>query len=220
MRILVAEDHPRVNENICLFLKGKNLVPIPVFDGKAALKKILDESFDVLVLDRMMPQLDGISVCEAIRNQNIHTPVLFLTALGQLENKIEGFNAGADDYLVKPFALEELYSRIQALGRRKEKIVDHLFHWNACTLDANQRKLFRGEEEISLATKEFDFMLYLLQNRGRVVSKEELLEKVWGGGDALLFSDTVEVHVAYLRKKIGKECITTIRGAGYTVDAP
>lgn len=218
MKILVVEDHIRVNHNICLFLRDKKFSVASAFNGNEALEKIREEHFDVIILDRMLPQKNGIELCSELRASGINTPILMLTALGELENKIEGFDAGADDYLIKPFSLEELFARVKALLRRKELFVHEKLSWKEFEIDGNLRKVFKNNKEIALAIREFDLLFYLAKNKGKLISKEELLEKVWGGGDSLFFSETVEVHISYLRKKLGKEVITTVRGGGYIIE--
>ena len=217
MKILVVEDNRKINNNICLYLKEKKCKTTQVFDGQSATEIVKDEHFDLIILDIMLPIMDGVSACKKIREAKVNTPILMLTALDQIHQKVSGLDAGADDYLVKPFSLEELYARIKALSRRQANYLSEKFEVGDLKLDASKREVKAKNKVVQLTIREFDLLHYLIKNSNRIVSKEEILEKVWGGGDSLMLSETVEVHISSIRKKVGKKHIETIRGAGYII---
>jgi DNA-binding response OmpR family regulator len=186
-------------------------------DGKEALKHLEKELPDLLILDVMLPGLDGFSVLEEIREYiSTDLPVIMLTAKGEVKDRIRGLKSGADDYLPKPFVIEELLARIEAVLRRKGK-VERISYFEI-TLDMQSREAFLNGEPLQLSKTEFDLLAVLLSNAGIVMSKERLLEKVWGSED-WGNPNVVEVYINYLRKKLGKtgERIKTVRGSGYVV---
>jgi DNA-binding response OmpR family regulator len=166
--------------------------------------------------------MDGIEICRKLRKQENHTPILMLTAKSQLEDKVEGLNNGADDYLTKPFAFEELLARIKALGRRPKKALDNLLKADDLTLDTNSYEVKRSKVAISLSAKEFSLLEYLLRNKNKILTKEQIIAHVWSY-DTNILPNTVEVFIGYLRSKIDKpfnakkSLITTIRGFGYKI---
>jgi len=186
-------------------------------DGKEALKYLEKELPDLLILDVMLPGIDGFSVLEEIREYvSTDLPVIMLTARGEVKDRVRGLKSGADDYLPKPFAIEELLARIEAILRRKGKAERISYH--EITLDLQSREATLGGEELQLSKTEFDLLAVLLSNAGIVMSKDRLLEKVWGSED-WGNPNVVEVYINYLRKKLGKsgEIIKTVRGSGYVV---
>jgi DNA-binding response OmpR family regulator len=181
----------------------------------------LEGSHDVIVLDILLPQMDGIEVCRALRRNKVDTPVLLLTALDAVEDRVRGLDAGADDYLPKPFAFQELLARLRALSRRKvqardasELAVDDL------VLDLRRRRAQRNGNQIELSPKEFSLLEFLMRNEGQVVTRTQILDHLWGY-DYATDSNLVDVYVAYLRRKVdkghGRKLIRTIRGVGYAL---
>ena len=178
--------------------------------------------FDVLLLDWMLPELDGVSVCRRLRGLGVRTPVLMLTARTTVRDRVAGLDAGADDYLVKPFDLEELFARLRALQRRATEDEHQPLRVGELVLDPASRRTWRGDDEIDLSAREFDILALLMGRVGRVVTRFAILEEVWDG-DTDLRSNVIDVHVAALRAKIdkpfGTHTITTLRGSGYRLEA-
>ena len=226
MRILVAEDEPRLAALLEQSLAEAGWETDVRTDGRSAYEAALEgggTAYDVLLLDWMLPQMDGVSVCRRLREVGVRTPVLMLTARTTVPDRITGLDAGADDYLVKPFDLEELFARLRALHRRatsdeaeKPLQVDDL------VLDPLSRRTTRNGEEIELSAREFDILELLMRRVGRLVTRYAILDEVWDG-DTDIKSNVIDVHVASLRAKIdrpfGTNTITTLRGAGYRIDA-
>lgn len=219
MRILVIEDEKRLCEALVQLLKKQNYTVDSDNDGESGLDDALSGIYDVIVLDVMLPKLDGISVLHEIRREGLHVPVILLTAKGEISDKVSGLDAGADDYLTKPFNTEELLARIRALGRRKGDLVDPTAL--ACgdtTLDTQALKLRCGSSEISLTRKESELLEYMMLHKDIISSKELLIEKLWGF-DSEAEANHVEVYVSFLRKKLKRihsaVSINTVRGVGY-----
>lgn len=198
-------------------------------DGREALSAAMSHGddlapYDVLLLDWMLPSLDGLSVCRRLRSMGIATPVLMLTARGSTPDKVAGLDAGADDYLAKPFDLDELLARLRALHRRAQSDAgDHPVSVGDLTLDPASRRVTRAGTPIEISAREFDILQLLLERAGKVVTRYTILDEVWDG-EADLRSNVIDVHVASLRAKIdrpfGTSTITTLRGVGYRVDLP
>jgi len=196
-------------------------------DGRSALRAALpggsDQEFEVLLLDWMLPGLDGMAVCQRLRELGIATPVMMLTARAGVPDRIAGLDAGADDYLAKPFDLDELLARIRALHRRASASDQRgPLRAGDLELDPGSRRVTRGNVEIDLSAREFDILALLLDRAGQCVTRFMILDEVWDG-DTDLKSNVIDVHIASLRTKIdrpfGTQTITTLRGAGYRVDA-
>lgn len=218
MRILVAEDQHTLARNIQKSLQSEELYVVEVaFDGEEALHKASINDYDCIILDVMMPKIDGFTICKTLRENKCRTPILILTSLSQKENIIKGLDAGADDYLSKPFEMSVLCARIRALLRRNESMRSPALSAHNITLDPNTRHVELNGETIDMAPKEYALLEYLLRNMDIVQSREHIIEHVWGESEAAMFSQTLDVHVAYLRKKIGKDVITTVPGAGYMI---
>lgn len=217
--ILLVEDNPRLSKNITEFLELEKFSVTAVRDGKTGLELALSQKFSVLLLDLNLPLLDGMEVCRQLRSANISTPILILTARGSTKEKVEGLNAGADDYLAKPFDFEELIARIRALQRRDTTQKSEKYIHGDIEISFATREVQKEGKKIILSPKEFGILEFLIRNTGRVKSRTEILSAVWGVAEEekLFHSDTVEVHIAYLRKKLGKKTITTVRGMGYTI---
>lgn len=220
MRILVVEDEKDLNKVIVKELEGNHYVVDACYDGEAALDFISFAEYDVIVLDIMMPKLDGISVLKTIRDKKDKTPVLILSAKDQLEDRIKGLDSGADDYLVKPFALDELLARIRVLIRRNSHEITDTLAISNLKMDCNARTVFRDSTEIKLSSKEFSILEYMLRNQGTVLTRDKIEQHIWNydyeGG-----SNVVDVYIRYLRKKIDEtyepKLIHTLRGTGYVL---
>lgn len=224
MRILVAEDEPRLAALLeqSLAEVGWQVDVHP--DGRSALAAAMSGSppYDVLLLDWMLPQLDGVTVCRRLRDVGVRTPVLMLTARGSVPDRIAGLDAGADDYLVKPFDLDELFARVRALHRRVTEDEAQPLRVGGLVLDPAARRTSRDGVEIELSAREFDILELLMRRAGRVVTRFTILDEVWDG-ETDLRSNVIDVHVAGLRAKIdkpfGTQTITTLRGSGYRLEA-
>ncbi|MDI6858708.1 MAG: response regulator transcription factor [Dehalococcoidia bacterium] len=223
MYILVVEDERRLARAIYRLLEEEGHTVDLAHDGEEGLALALDGSHDVIVLDVLMPQMNGLEVCRAIRNNRIDTPILLLTALDSVEDKVRGLDAGADDYLPKPFAFQELLARLRALGRRKVR--DHepsLLQVGDLTLDLRRRRAQRAGRNIELSPKEFALLEYLMRNEGRVLTRSQILDHLWGY-DYTVESNLVDVYISYLRQKLDHgrpdKLIRTVRGIGYALEA-
>lgn len=223
MRILVVEDEKKINDIIVKTLKQEKYGVDSCFDGEEALDYIFSVEYDIILLDIMLPKKNGFEVMESIRKKGIKTPVLFLTARDQIEDRVKGLDLGADDYLVKPFAFEELLARIRVVLRKNSVSGEdsgNILKIANLTVDCNKHEVFRDEISIKLSAKEFSILEYMMRNKGRVVSKEKIEEHVWDfdyeGG-----SNIVEVYIKFLRKKIDNDfspkLIHTIRRVGYVL---
>ncbi len=221
MRILVVEDEKKINDVIVKTLKKEKYGVDSCFDGEEALDYIFSVEYDIILLDIMLPKKDGFEVLKSMRKKGIKTPVLFLTARDQIEDRVKGLDLGADDYLVKPFAFEELLARIRVVLRKNSGSVEdsgNILKIANLTVDCNKHEVFRDDVSIKLSAKEFSILEYMMRNKGRVVSKEKIEEHVWDfdyeGG-----SNIVEVYIKFLRKKVDNDfspkLIHTIRRVGY-----
>jgi two-component system response regulator MprA len=212
-RILVVEDDPRLAATLdrVLSAEGHDIEVAP--DGNEALRRAREHSFDLVVLDIMLPGLDGISVCRKLRSTG-SVPILLLTALGGTQDRVRGLDSGADDYLVKPFAYEELLARVRALLRRGAPS-EHL-RFGDLRLEPASRAAWRGDREIELTATEFDLLQHFVRHPRQVLSREQLIDAVWKG-DAES-DNVVAVYVGYLRQKLGEpRLLHTVRGAGYAL---
>jgi two-component system OmpR family response regulator len=224
MRILVIEDDVETAELVSQSLKTHGHEVDVSGDGRAGLKLAAVGSFDVLVIDRMLPGIDGLSIVRRLRGADVSSAILFLTAVGGIEDRIEGFESGADDYLVKPFALGELVARVAALGRRPPSSHEE-FLFKIVDLEVNliKREVKRGGQAIRLQPREFRILEVLLKNRGRVVTRSMLLEQVWGL-DIDPKTSVVQTNISRVRLKIDRSgdipLIRTVRGLGYLIDDP
>lgn len=220
MRILIAEDEKNLNDIIVKELKQNHYTVDACYDGISALDYIEFAEYDAVILDIMMPGKSGIDVVKQIRKDGKRIPVLFLTARDSIEDRVAGLDAGADDYLVKPFALDELLARIRVMLRRSSGHVNNCFTLANLKVDCDSRTVFRDEQEIMLSSKEFAILEYMIRNKGIVLTREKIEQHIWNydyeGG-----SNVVNVYIRYLRKKIDEnyepKLIHTIRGAGYVL---
>jgi len=220
MRILVVEDEHKIANAIKRGLEQETFAVDVVYDGDDGHAYATTEDYDLVILDRMMPgEYDGIGIIKAMREEGIHTPVLFLTAKDTVRDRVAGLDAGADDYLVKPFAFEELLARVRALLRRPEQQIESSIAYEDLKLDVENYQAMRGDKTIELTNKEFALLEYFMRHPGKVMSKDHLMQHVWDY-DADILPNTVEAYVGYLRNKIdkpfkGKDFIKTKRGFGY-----
>jgi len=216
MKILVVEDDHKIATSIKKGFEQESWVCDLAFDGENGYDLAVSESYDVIILDLMLPKKDGITISKGLRKENIHTPILMLTAKGEIDDKVLGLNSGADDYLVKPFAFEELVARVQALARRPNEIKNEELMVNNLKLNIKNQIVKHNDKIIELSKKEYQLLEYLMKNKDRTISKDEIISHVWDYESNIL-PNTVEVFIKYLRNKIGKETIKTIRGFGYTI---
>jgi DNA-binding response OmpR family regulator len=219
MRILLVEDEQNVAAFIKKGLEEEFYTVEVAIDGEEGLNIATTANYDLIILDLMLPKINGIELCKRLRNSGIKTPILMLTALDAVVKKVEGLESGADDYLTKPFAYSELLARIKALLRRTADQISELA-LDDLRMDLLSRRVFRGDREIILTPKEFSLLEYMLRNKGRVLSRTQILENIWGYN----FdpgSNTVDVHIKFLREKIEKghttRLIHTVRSAGYVM---
>lgn len=217
MRVLVVEDDRDLGKTLCDALEEECFSPDWAADGRQGLAKALARDYDVIILDLMLPGLDGWAVLNRLREEK-KTPVLVLTARDALTDKVRGLNTGADDYLTKPFALEELFARLRALLRRAAKQPAPIVRSGDTTIDLAARRVFKGDVEVTLSAKEYATLEFLMMHRGRLVTRRMLQDHLYDEHDETV-SNVVEVYVAALRKKLGGELIQTRRGQGYIIHA-
>ncbi len=218
MRILVVEDEHKIATSLKKGLEQESYAVDLAFTGTEGYDLAASENYDLIILDVMLPGISGIEICAKLRGANIHTPILMLTARGQTGDKVQGLNSGADDYLTKPFAFEELLARIKALSRRPTKTTGSVYNVADLKLDTITYDVKRGDKKINLSSKEFSLLEYLMRNKNTVISKDQIIEHVWDY-DSDILPNTVEVFVGYLRNKLGKpDLITTVRGFGYKIE--
>jgi len=223
MRILVVEDDRKIANAIKKGLEQENFAVDTEYDGQDGLGSALTVDYDLIVLDRMLPGLDGIIICERLRKDKYKGPILILTAKDKTKDRVEGLNAGADDYLIKPFAFEELLARIRALLRRPQQAIQSVLKVNDLIIDVTNFEVKRGNKTINLSSKEFALLEYLMRNPGRILTKDNIISHVWDY-DADILPNTVEVYIGYLRNKIDKpflkspNLIETARGFGYKIN--
>ena len=215
MRLLLVEDESKLAEALAYQLRKSGYVVDTAADGEAALQQAREQVYGLFVLDWMLPKRDGLSVLNELRTMGIEAPVLVLTARDSLEDRVKGLDAGADDYLIKPFLTEELLARLRALTRRKSKdYVGDLIVAGSWSLDPLKGEAVCGARRIQLSQKEAQLLELLLVNQGQVITKERIFERVWGYcAEAELTS--VELYIHYLRKKLNTAAIKTARGVGY-----
>lgn len=221
MRILLIEDDHKIATAVRQGLELESFAVDVEYDADDGLGAALSEPYDLIILDRMLPgSMEGVGVCKAIRAEKIHTPILLLTAKDEVHDRVEGLNAGADDYLPKPFAFEELLARIRALLRRPQDSLSTVLVCDDLKLDTLSYDVSRGKTTIALSRREFALLEYMMRNAGKVLTKDAIIKHVWDF-DADILPNTVEVYIGYLRNKIDKPfapaepLINTVRGYGY-----
>ena len=221
MYLLLVEDERRLAQVVRRVLEEEGHTVDLAHDGEDGLAMARDGSHDVIVLDVLLPGMDGIELCQKLRRERLDTPVLLLTALDSVDDRVRGLDAGADDYLPKPFAFQELLARLRALGRRKVQAREATqIHVDGLTLDLRRRRADREGRAIELSPKEFSLLELLMRNQGRVLTRTQILDHIWGY-DYAADSNLVDVYVAYLRRKVdrggGRRLIRTVRGVGYAL---
>lgn len=223
MRILVVEDEHRIAQAVKEGLEQESYAVDVVYDGEDAYNAAREDDYDLILLDIMLPSMDGYEVCRRLRAEGKHTPILLLTAKDQARDIVHGLDTGADDYLAKPFSFEVLLARVLALLRRPHETTGEVLQAGDLSLNPTTKQVIRGGKPISLSTKEYALLEYMLRNQNRVLSKNNIMSHVWDF-DADILPNTVEVFIAYLRAKVdrpfpGPALIQTVRGFGYKIAA-
>ncbi len=221
MRLLLAEDEKELSKALCAVLKHNNYSVDPVFNGQDALDYGICENYDGIILDLMMPKLDGLTVLKRLRENGVSTPVIILTAKSEIEDRITGLDAGADDYLTKPFAMGELLARLRALTRRKSEFLPNVASLGNISLNRETFELSVDGNSVRLGNKEFQMLEMLMSNPGRLISTEQFMERIWGY-ETEAEINVVWVYISYLRKKLANLQanveIKAVRGVGYTLE--
>ena len=223
MRILVIEDDHKIAGSIKKGLEQESYAVDTAYDGEYGFDLACSETYDVIIIDLMLPKISGLEIIKKLRKDEvIHTPILILTAKGEIEDKVKGLNIGADDYLVKPFAFSELLARIRALCRRPKNRISTILKIGDLTLNTSNYEVSRRNSNIKLSKKEYALLEYLLRHKDKIVTKDQIIGNVWNY-DADILPNTVEVYIGYLRNKIDKPfknspaLINTLRGFGYKI---
>jgi len=219
MHILLIEDQQKLADNIRQFLELEHYAVTVAHDGKEGFEKAMTQEVDLLILDINLPGMDGYLICSMLRKQKKDMPILMLTARTSQQEIVHGLDLGADDYLGKPFDLDELLARVRALLRRQTAEKQPKLATGPVVLNTNTHEVLREGKRVDLSPKEYALFEFLLRNKGVVQDRPRIIEHVWGGRDDLMFSQTVDVHVAYLRRKLGKRVIETVPGKGYLIPA-
>jgi len=223
MKILIVEDDRKIANAIKRGLEQESYACDVSYNGKDGLGSAIALEYDLIVLDRMLPEIDGVKICQILREKKIKIPILILTAKDKTEDKVAGLDAGADDYLIKPFSFEEFLARIRALLRRPQNHLDNKLAVGGLCLNREKFEVKRDNKKINLSKKEFALLEYLMRNPGRILTKDNIIAHVWDF-DADILPNTVEVYIGYLRNKIDKSfsnkanLIQTIRGFGYKIE--
>lgn len=220
MNILIVDDEKQLVSAVKTILKQNNFSVDGAYDGEEGLDYATSGIYDLIILDIMMPKIDGLTLLQILRSKKIDTPILLLTAKSEVADKIVGLNLGADDYLTKPFNTDELLARIKALLRRKDNFTGNLLSFNDIVLDRDSFKVSCKNNTMALGKKEFQILELLMLSNNKTIDKERIIEKIWGF-DSEAEYNTVEVYVSFLRKKLlaigSKTEIRSIRGIGYTL---
>jgi DNA-binding response OmpR family regulator len=222
MKVLIVEDEHHIANSLKKGLEQERLTVDVAYDGGAGYDLAVAEDYDLIILDLMLPVMDGVTICRQLRSAGKHTPILMLTAKGQVDDKVSGLNAGADDYLTKPFAFAELLARVKALTRRPSKLLNTTLNIADLALNSQTYEVTRAGEAINLSHKEFALLEYLMRHPHRIISKEQIINHVWDY-DASILPNTIEVYIKNLRRKIDQPfankptLIQTVRGFGYKI---
>lgn len=223
MNILVVEDDKTINNFVSKGLKEEGHVVSSVVDGKMGLDLALSGDFDFMILDVMLPKMDGFNVCKLVRKKKLQLPIIMLTAKDSIENKIEGLDVGADDYLVKPFAFSELLARMRAVSRRKNGEGQTTLEVAGLQVDMVRHKVLYEDKELELTSREFALLQHFMKRRSHVLSRTMIIESVWGY-DFQAGTNIIDVYINFLRRKLrkltGKDWIRTIRNRGYVFEEP
>lgn len=219
MKVLLAEDDRRLGKLIIKMMKKEQFTADWVLDGETAYNQAITGDYDVIVLDWMLPEQDGVEVSRQLRKEGYSGAILILTARGALEDRVQGLDSGADDYMMKPFAFEELFARIRSLSRRNFfPLHPEIIRTYDLTIDLTRHLVKQGGQELSLTSREYQLLVYFVQNKGRILSKQMIMAKVWEEDSDVTFN-TMEAYVKLLRKKLGQSrensYIKTVRGLGY-----
>lgn len=223
MKLLVIEDEHKVANPIKRGLGQEGHTVDVAYEGTTGYNLASSKLYDVIILDLFLPEMDGMTICKRLRKEKNHTPILILIARDKIEDRIKGLDAGADDYLVKPFAFSELLARIRALGRRPKKVADSILKVRDLILDTSSFEVKRGGKYITLSKKEFSLLEYLMRHAGKILTKDQITAGVWSY-DSNILPNTIEVYIGYLRNKIDRPfadkspLIRTIRGFGYKIE--
>ncbi len=224
MKILIIEDDHKISSAIKRGLEQENFSVDTAYDGDDGYDLAETGDYAAIILDLMLPKLDGYEVCKKLRKEDVHTPIIMLTARTELEDKVNGLNIGADDYLPKPFAFEELLARVRALIRRPNNLTDNKLSYEDLTLDTNTFQVMRNGTEIQLSRKEYTVLEFLLRNKEKIVTKDQLISRLWDYESDIL-PNTIEQYISYLRNKIDRPfnhkptLIKTVRGFGYKISS-
>lgn len=220
MKVLIVEDEKKIADSIKKGLEQETFAVDIAYDGEAGYDLASTEDYDVIILDRMLPNMSGMEICSRLRSENITIPILMLTAKSEVTDRVEGLNIGSDDYLPKPFSFEELLARLKALARRPKQSLKSTLTAADLSLDTISLSVKRADKNIKLSKKEFALLEYLMSNQGNILTKDQIIQKVWDF-NADILPNTVEVYIGYLRNKIDKPfkksppLIHTVRGFGY-----
>jgi DNA-binding response OmpR family regulator len=222
MKILIVEDEHKIANSIKKGLEQESFAVDVAYTGDEGYDLAVAEGYDLIILDRLLPGIDGIDICKKLREQQIHTPILLLTAKGQVEDRVEGLNSGADDYLIKPFAFEELLARIKALIRRPKGNLGAVLTVSDLSLNTLTFEVKRGDKQVKLTSKEYSLLEYMMRHPNQILTKDQIINHVWNYESDIL-PNTVEVYIGYIRNKIDRPfpkitpLIRTVRGFGYKV---
>lgn len=222
MKVLIVEDEHKIANLIKQGLEQERFIVDVAYDGASGFDLASSEPYDVIILDRLLPGTDGLEICKKLRTLGIHIPILMLTAKGQLADKVESLNSGADDYLTKPFAFEELLARIKALIRRPKVTTSNVLEVEDLSLNIDTYEVRRSKDKINLSSKEFSLLEYLMRHQNKTLTKAQIINHVWSY-EANILPNTVEVFIGYLRNKIDRpfknkpNLISTVRGFGYRI---
>ena len=222
MKILVVEDEHKIANSIKKGLEQEIYTVDIAYDGEDGYDLASSEDYDVIVLDLMLPKKNGLSICEDLRKEQIHTPILILTARSEVEDRVKGLNLGADDYLPKPFAFSELLARVKALTRRPKESLDNILNVDDLILNTQIFEVKRGKDKIDLSKTEYSLLEFLMRNKDKILTKDQITSHVWNY-DADILPNTIEVYIGYLRHKIDRpfpkspNLIHTVRGFGYKI---
>lgn len=220
MTILIIEDEVKLVEILKKAFRGERYAYDVAYDGEDGLKKALQGNYGLIILDLSLPKMDGIEVCKELRSKSVHTPIIMLTARGVIEDRVIGLDVGADDYLLKPFSLDELFARIRAVLRRRKVAENPLLSFGDLVIDGKKHEVTRDGKIIALTPKEYRLLDTLIRNKGQAITRKQLTEEAWGP-TFVETNNELNVHIRYLRRKIDSDrtepLIQTIRGVGYTL---
>ncbi len=223
-KVLIIEDEPKTAQSLKQGLEDYHCEVVLAYEGYYGLRLAKEIKFDVIVTDVILPHINGIDICKELRASGVHTPIIILTALSNTDDVVTGFDAGADDYLTKPFDFGELLARVRALTRRHGESASAQLTVGDLVIDLRRHTVHRGTREISLTAKEFAFLVYLARNAGTVVSRADLMAHVWDDSRSTAYSNIIDVYASRLRRKLDdgevEPLFTTLRGTGFVLEAP